>query len=51
MMMPCYKSGKVMMTEACYKSNNNKSDKNEDKVCLLLKRWGLVAHVLDHVLD
>ena len=39
-MMPCYKSGKSIMTTACYKSGNDddKSDNNEDKVCLLLRR-------------
>ena len=39
------------MTAIFYKSYNNKSNNNEDKVCLLLRRWGLVDHVLDHVLD
>ena len=39
--MPCYESGKSMMMVVCYKSgNDNKSDNNEDKVYLLLKRWG-----------
>ena len=37
--MPCYESGKSMITMACYKSgNDDKSDNNEDKVCLLLRR-------------
>ena len=57
--MPCYKTSKSMMTAACYKSgnnndksyNNDKSDNNEDKICLLLRRWGWGGHVLDHVLD
>ena len=49
--MPCYENGKLMIMAACYKSGNDKSDKNKDKVYLLLKRWGLVGHVLDHVLD
>ena len=47
------------MTAACYKSgnNNNKSDNNDksnnnkDKFCLLVKKWGWVGHVLDHMLD
>ena len=53
MTMPSYKSGKLMMTAVCYKSGNDddKSNNNEDKVCLLLRRWGLVGHVLNHVLD
>ena len=40
MTMPCYENGKLMMTAAYYKSgnNNDKSDINEDKVCLLLRR-------------
>ena len=35
-----YKNGELIMTLAYYKSgnNDNKSDNNEDKVCLLLKR-------------
>ena len=51
--MPCYKSGELMMTLAHYKSggNDDKSDNNKDKIYLLLKRWGLIGHVLDHVLD
>ena len=57
--MPRYKSGKLMMTAAYYKSSNNnnksdnndKSNNNEDKVCSLLKRWGWVDYMLDHVLD
>ena len=41
------------MTTTCYEIGNDddKSDNNEDKVCLLLIRWGWVGHVLDHVLD
>ena len=47
------------MTAACYKNGNDEdksnhndwSNTNEDKVCLLLRRWGWVGHVLDHVLD
>ena len=41
------------MTKACYKNsnNNNEFDNSENKVCLLLKRWVMVDHVLDHVLD
>ena len=46
MIMLCYKSGKSIMTAACYESgndndkcdNNDKSDNNEDKVYLLLRR-------------
>ena len=50
--MPCYESGELMMTAPYYKSgNDDKSDNNKDKVCLLLKRWGLIGHMLDHVLD
>ena len=48
-----------MITAACYKNgnnnyksnNNNNSDNNKDKVCLLLKKWGWVSHMLVHVLD
>ena len=42
-----------MMTAAYYKSgnDNDKFDNNKDKVCLLLKRWGLVSHILDYMLD
>ena len=41
-----------MMMVAFYKSgDDNKSDNNKDKVFLLLRKWGLVCHVLDHVLD
>ena len=38
--MPHNKSGKLIMTAACYKSanDNDESDDNEYKVCLLLKR-------------
>ena len=38
--MLCYKSSESMMTTACYKSgnDNDKSENNKDKVCLLLKR-------------
>ena len=41
------------MMAACYKSGNNddESDNNEDKVCLLLKIWNLVGQVFDHALD
>ena len=57
--IPCYKSDKSMMTAACYESgndndksnNNDKSHNNEDKICLLLKKWGWVSHVLDYMLD
>ena len=40
MTMPCYKNGKSMITAACYKSGNddNKSDNNKDKICLLLRK-------------
>ena len=40
MTMPCYKNGESLMMAACYKSSNNddKSDNNEDKVCLLSKK-------------
>ena len=38
MTMPCYKNNKLMMTAACYKSGNDKSDNNEGKVCSFLKR-------------
>ena len=52
MTMPCYKSGKSMMTTACYKNsnddnksnyndksdNNDESNNNKDKVCSLLRR-------------
>ena len=40
-----------MIMVACYKSGNDESDNNEDKVYLLLRRWGLVGHMLDHLLD
>ena len=38
--MFCYESDKSIKTAACYKSENNddKSDNNENKVYLLLKR-------------
>ena len=51
--MPYYESDKSMITIACYKSgnDNDKSDNNEDKICLLLKRWDLVNHLLDHILN
>ena len=41
------------MTEAHYKIGNNddKFDNNEDKICLLLRRWDLVSHMLDYILD
>ena len=53
MTMPHYKNGKPIMTAACYKSgnDNDKSDNNEDKICSLLKRWGLIGHLLNHMLD
>ena len=40
MTMPCYKSGKSIMTAVCYKSGNDddKSNDNEDKVDLVLKK-------------
>ena len=40
MTMFCYKNDKSIMTAVCYKSgdDNDKSDNNEDKICLLLKR-------------
>ena len=40
MTMPYYKSDKSIMTAACNKSgvDNDKSDNNEDKICLLLKK-------------
>ena len=40
MMMPCYKSGELIMTAAYYKNgkNDDESDKNKDKVFLLLRR-------------
>ena len=39
--MLCYKSGKLMIMAACYKSgnNDNKSNNNENKICFFLKRW------------
>ena len=42
-----------MMTAAYHKNgnDNDESYNNEDKLCLLLKRWGLIVHVLDYVLD
>ena len=39
MTMFYYKSWKLMRTATCYKSDNDdKSDNNEDKVCLLVRR-------------
>ena len=40
MLMPCYKSGKLIMTAACYESGNHNDEfnDNDDKVCLFLKR-------------
>ena len=39
-MIPCYKNGKSMITVACYKSDDdNKFNNNENKICLLLRRW------------
>ena len=35
--MPCYKSGKSMMTLTYYQSDNDdKSDNNKDNICSLL---------------
>ena len=41
MTMPCYKSGKSIITGACCKSGNDddKFDNNKDKVYLLLIKW------------
>ena len=39
------------MMAACYKSGNDKSNNNEDKVYLLLRGWDLVCHMLDYMLD
>ena len=52
MTIPCYKSGKLMMTAACYEIGNNddKSNNNKDKICLLWRRWDLVGQILDYVL-
>ena len=38
--MPCYENDGLIMTVACYKNGNddNNSDKNEDKICLLPRR-------------
>ena len=37
--MLCYKSGKSMIMATCYKNDDDDtSDKNKDKVCLLLRR-------------
>ena len=57
--MPHYKNSESIIITACYKSgnnnnksnNNDKSDNNKDKVCLVLRRWVWVGHVLDHILD
>ena len=40
--MLCYKSGKSIIMVACYNSgkDDDKFDNNEDKLCLLLRRWG-----------
>ena len=39
MMIFCYESGKLIMTEACYESgNNDKFDNNKDKVCSLSRK-------------
>ena len=39
--MPCYKRGELIMMAACYKSDDyDKSDNNEDKICLFLRRLG-----------
>ena len=42
-----------MIMAASYKRSNDddKSDNHEDKIGLLLKRWDLVSHVLDYMLD
>ena len=42
-----------MIITTCYKSSNNdnKSDNNKDKICLLLRKWDLIDHMLDHMLD
>ena len=41
-----------MMTPAFQKNgNDDKFDNNKNKVYLLLRRWGLISDVLDHVLD
>ena len=39
------------MTAARYKSGNNKSDNNKDKVLFASKKIISVGHMLDHVLD
>ena len=39
------------MTAACYKSRDDESDNNKDKVLLASKKMMLVGHVLDHVLN
>ena len=39
MTMPCYKSGELIMMAACYEDrNNDESDNNKDKICLLLRK-------------
>ena len=40
MTMPYYKSGKLMIITACYKSDNgdDESDNNKNNVCLLFKK-------------
>ena len=39
------------MMAACYKSGNDKSDNNKNKVYLFLIRKGLVSYMLDLLLD
>ena len=59
MTLPYYESGKSIIMATCYKNgnNNNKSDNNDkfdnngDKVCLLLRKWGWLGHMLDYVLN
>ena len=42
MTISCYKSGKLIITAGCYKSDNDddESDNNKDKICSFLRRWG-----------
>ena len=39
------------MTAARYESSNDKFDNNKDKIYLLLRRWGLVSHMLNYIVD